>query len=624
MKEPDGIALTDGPQALTYSELNGRSNRLANYLHSLGVSTGDLVGLCLPRCLDMAVGALGILKAGAAYVPMDPANPADRLAFMLDDARAPVLITTPSVVGRLPASKREIVLIDSPEIAGESDHPPLVERAPGDLAYVIYTSGSTGKPKGVEITHASLANLVSWHNTAFTVSAADRASHLAGLGFDAAVWELWPYLATGASVHFVDEFTRISAERLRDWLLAKQITIGFVPTPLAERLLTVEWPSSCALRILLTGGDTLRRYPPPNLPFVLVNNYGPTECTVVATSGAVEAGKQIDVLPAIGRAIANTEIYILDRELRPTPIGTPGEIYIGGAGVARGYRNQPGLTLEKFIANPFSADPGSRLFRSGDFGRILPDGQIAFLGRVDDQIKIRGNRIEPNEIIGALNRHPDIRESLTVTREDTSGDLRLVAYLEMSPNTGLTQAGLREFLRKYLPDYMIPAVFVRVDSFPLSSNGKIDRAALPEPNAANMLLNDIVDVPRTPIERRVAEIVANLLELDEIDRNDNFFMLGGHSMLGAQLLVRLRRAFEVDIELRTLFDAPSVAALSAEIERLAANKELQLESAPVPIQAGKSNQELSQNAAQTGKPDTIDIVRRHAVQIGRRLVALLK
>ena len=606
LKTPDGIALTDGPQALTYAELNRRSNRVANHLCSLGVRSDDLVGLCLPRSLDMAVGTLGILKAGAAYVPMDPANPADRLAFMLDDAQAPVLITSQSVAQRLPAAKCEIVTVDAPEIAREPDDPPLVEKAPGDLAYVIYTSGSTGRPKGVEITHGSLTNLVSWHLEAFSVSAVDRASHLAGLGFDAAVWELWPYLAAGASVHFVDEITRISAERLRDWLLAKRITISFVPTPLAEHLLTLEWPRTSALRILLTGGDTLRRYPPPNLPFVLVNNYGPTECTVVATSGPVEPDKPTGVLPAIGRPIVNTEVYILDEQLNRTPIGTPGEMYIGGAGVARGYHNQPGLTAEKFVADPFSVEPGSKLFKSGDFGRFLPDGQIDFLGRIDDQVKIRGNRIELNEIVGALNRHPQIRESLVIAREDTPGERRLIAYLEMDQDAGVTQAGLRDFLREHLPDYMLPAVFVRLDAFPLTSNGKIDRTALPAPNTANTLLNDVLDAPRTPTERRVAEIVASSLDLEEVDRNDNFFMLGGHSMLGAELVVRLRQAFDVDIDLRSLFDAPTVAALSVEIERLAGNKDFSVEPVPAPVQHDRPEQESL------------------AAQLGRRLIGLLK
>jgi amino acid adenylation domain-containing protein len=566
---PGNLALTDEASSLAYGELNCRANRLACHLRSLGVRAGTVVGLCLPRSLDMVVGALGILKAGGAYLPLDPAYPADRLAFMLDDAQAPVLVTVPSLARRLATTKRDVVDMNAPEIAAYPDRPPLLETAPSDLAYVIYTSGSTGTPKGVEITHSNLTNLVSWHEDAFSITATDRASHVAGLGFDAAVWELWPYLATGASVHLAHGVTRTSPECLRDWLVAQRITISFVPTPLAERLLTLEWPRTSALRIVLTGGDTLRRYPPPNLPFALINNYGPTECAVVATSGRVESDGCVDVLPPIGRAIANAEVYILDEWLDHTAAGTPGEIYIGGAGVARGYRNRPDLTAEKFISNPFSADAGSRLFKTGDLGRFLPDGQIGFLGRVDDQIKIRGYRIEPNEIVGLLNRRPEIRQSIVIAREDTPDDRRLIAYLVMDPDARVTHTGLRDFLHQYLPDYMLPTAFVRLDGFQLTTNGKIDRAALPPPSPTNTVADPVSPVANTPVERRTAEIVAELLDLKEVARDDNFFLLGGHSLLGAQLIARLEEAFGVEIALRSLFDAPTVAGLASEIELLA-------------------------------------------------------
>ncbi|HEV8455949.1 MAG TPA: amino acid adenylation domain-containing protein, partial [Gemmatimonadales bacterium] len=430
-KSPEALALTADAQKLTYGELDRRATRLAHHLRSLGVGADVLVGLYLPRSLEMVIGALGILKAGGAYVPMDPTYPPERLAFMLDDAQAPVLITSSHLAQRLPAARRELVYIDVPQIAGEPEYTQPVTIAPADLAYVIYTSGSTGKPKGVEITHGSLTNLVSWHIEAFSVTAADRASHVAGLGFDATVWELWPYLAAGASVHLADEDTRNSAELLREWLLAQRITIGFVPTPLAERLLTlgVEWPRKSGPRILLTGGDTLHHYPPAGLPFLLVNNYGPTEGTVVATSGPVLPDGSPEMLPPIGTAITNAQIYLLDEHLNPVPAGAPGQIYIGGAGLARGYRNRPDLTAEKFIPNPFSVEPASRLYKTGDLARQLPDGRIVFLGRTDDQVKIRGYRIEPSEIAGVLSRHQDIRASLVVAREDTPGDKRLVAYL---------------------------------------------------------------------------------------------------------------------------------------------------------------------------------------------------
>lgn len=568
---PAVLSLTAGGALLTYGELDRRTNRLANYLHTLGVDTDVPIGLCLPRSLDMVVGALGILKAGGAYVPMDPAYPADRLEFMLDDAGAPALLTTPDLAGRLGFANRRLVYIDSPQVAAQPQTAPSVEIAGNDLAYLIYTSGSTGKPKGVEVSHSNLANLVAWHNEAFAVTAADRASHIAGLGFDAAVWELWPYLVAGASVHMADDTTRNSADLLRDWLLAQRITIGFVPTPLAERMITQcdRWPRG-DLRIMLTGGDVLHPYPPPDLPFVLVNNYGPTECTVVATSGPVMPEASADMLPSIGKAITNGEVYLLDESLQPVAKGLAGEIYVGGAGVARGYHKRPDLTAERFIPNPFGHDPDSRLYRTGDLARSLPDGRLVFLGRIDNQIKIRGYRIEPAEIESALNRHPDIAASLAMAREDTAGDRRLVAYVVPRPGATLTHSGLRDAVRDLLPEYMIPAAFVRLDALPLTLNGKVDRSALPAPDAASTLQDDASEVECTATEQRVAEIVGELLKLDEIGLDDNFFLLGGHSLLGAQLIARLRDAFGVEIGLRALFEAPTVAALSAEVDRLTA------------------------------------------------------
>jgi len=506
---------------------------------------------------------------------MDPAYPPDRLAFMLDDAQAPVLISSPSIAQRLPLAKREHVYLDAPKIADHPAEPPPVPIGPDDLAYVIYTSGSTGRPKGVEISHRSLANLVSWHTQAFSVTALDRASHLAGLGFDAAVWELWPYLAVGASVHLAEEDTRNSAEALWGWLLAQRISISFVPTPLAEQLLglRLKWPRKIALRVLLTGGDTLQHYPPPGLPFLVVNNYGPTECTVVATSGPLLPNRSATALPPIGRPIANTQIYLLDQRLQPVPAGATGEMYIGGAGVARGYHNRPDLTVEKFITSPFSDEPGARLYKSGDLARLLPDGQIAFLGRMDDQIKIRGYRIEPNEIVSALRRHPDIHGSVVVAREAARGERQLVAYIVPKAEFDLTYTGLRDFLGDFLPEYMIPAAFVRIDALPLTPHGKIDRAALPEPTPTNTLQDDGSAEPCTSTEQHVAEILGELLNLESVGLEDNFFLLGGHSLLGAQLIARLRDAFGVEISLRSLFEGPTVAALSAELDRLSGSRD---------------------------------------------------
>jgi acyl-coenzyme A synthetase/AMP-(fatty) acid ligase/acyl carrier protein len=435
---------------------------------------------------------------------------------------------------------------------------------------VIYTSGSTGHPKGVEIPHGGLANLISWHQQAFSVTPADRASHLAGLSFDAAVWELWPYLAVGASVHLVDEFTRNSAELLQNWLVNHNITISFVPTPLAEELLRVKWPQNTVLRIMLTGGDTLHHYPPAGLPFLLVNNYGPTECTVVATSGMILSDGQDGTLPPIGRPITNNSIYLLDEQRLPVPPGTVGEIYIGGAGLARGYRNRPDLAAERFISDPFSSEPGSRLYKTGDLARLLPEGQIAFLGRVDEQINIRGFRIEPNEIVCALNQHPLVRESLVLAREHSSGDKRLVAYLVLEPDSGVTSNTLRGYLRRCLPEYMLPNTFVRLEAFSLTPNGKIDREALPAPGPANSLPHESSADPPTATQQRIVEILMALLGGKKIELREDFFLLGGHSLLGAQLIAKLRETFRVELTLRTVFDAPTVAALAEEVEHLAA------------------------------------------------------
>jgi acyl carrier protein len=332
--------------------------------------------------------------------------------------------------------------------------------------------------------------------------------------------------------------------------------------------MTLEWPEKSTLRVMLTGADTLHHYPSRKLPFQLVNNYGPTECTVVATSGTVFPDEHLDRLPTIGRPIANTKIYILNESMQQVPIGEPGEIYIGGAGLARGYRNRPDLTSERFIPNPFSSESSARLYQTGDLARYLPDGQIAFLGRVDEQIKIRGFRVEPAEIVTVLNQHPAVKASIVLACEVEPGDKRLIAYFVPDARVQPTQTELRKFIAARLPDYMVPATFVKLDSLPLNPSGKVDRAALPKPNAGNMLREDAFVEPRTLIEERVAEILAGLFGLEQVGAEDNFFVLGGHSLLGTQLIARVRHAFGVELSLRSLFDAPTVAKLSAQIETL--------------------------------------------------------
>jgi len=563
---PNAVALTAGGDSITYGDLDKRANQLANYLITLGVGPETIVGLCLDRSPESVTGALAVLKTGGAYLPLDPAYPTERLLFMLNDAGPRVLITRAESAEKLSEGSWKVVSIDRDRaIDNYSTNSPANQVKPDSLAYVIYTSGSTGRPKGVEITHQSLLNLVSWHKREFKVTRRDRASHLASVGFDAAVWEVWPYLTAGASLHLPDEVTRISPELLRDWLVTNEITISFLPTALAEALMTLEWPTDTALRILLTGADTLHRHPAANLPFELVNNYGPTECTVVATSGRVQNGAV--GLPTIGRPIDNTQVYILDEKLQRVPTGASGELCVGGAGVARGYLNRPELTAKQFVPDPFSAEPSARLYRTGDLARYLDDGQIAYLGRIDEQVKILGRRIEPNEIEAMLDRHPSIAASVVTARGTAGEEKRLAAYLVMSNGAMPAAADLRRFLQSELPDYMVPAVFVTLPAMPLTANGKVDRVALPEPNAENTLRDEAFVRPRTPIEQRLAATLCSLLNLSEVSVKDNFFLLGGHSLLGTQLIVKIRSTFRVDLALRTLFDAPTIAELSAEIEQ---------------------------------------------------------
>jgi amino acid adenylation domain-containing protein len=567
---PDAVALTGEGGVVLYRELISRADRLAQHLRSIGSGPGTLVALYLERSPDLVIGALGVLKSGAAYLPLDPTYPPERLVFMLNDSQAAILLTRQHLARALPPGAWHVIDLDldAERIASYPSEAPNTDSQLEQLAYVIYTSGSTGQPKGVQITHSSLLNLVFWHRSAFKVSADDRATLLASPGFDASVWELWPYLTAGGSLHIPGENVRSDAERLRDWLIAQRITIMFAPTAMAELVMALEWPTPVALRFLLTGADVLHRHPPRRLPFTLVNNYGPTECTVVATSGTVPSSESTEDRPTIGKPIANAQIYILDEHLRRVPVGAPGELFIGGKGVARGYLNQPELTDEKFIPDPFSSTPGTRLYRTGDLGRFMPDGQIAFMGRIDEQIKIRGYRIEPNEIITVLNRHSTISASHAIAETNPMGEKGLIAYVVPAPGSHPSCSELRDFLQLYLPEYMVPTVFVSLDSLPLTSNGKVNRHALPIPSASNSLQSEPRVAARTLFERRVAAIVAKLLRVQSVDASDNFFLLGGHSLLGTQLIASIQENFGVELSLRSLFTAPTVAELSAEIENL--------------------------------------------------------
>jgi amino acid adenylation domain-containing protein len=571
-ESPDALALVYERENLTYSELNQLANQLARYLQELGVAPGVFAGIYLPRSWQFVVGALAVMKAGGAYLPLDPAYPPERLSYMLQNAQVPVLITAAELAASTPRGSWRVVDLDADQsrITGFSDEPPLCIPAASDPAYLIYTSGSSGRPKGVSINQGNLLNLIAWHTEAFSVGSGDRAGQVAGLGFDACVWELWPHLAAGASIHIADELTRKSPARLQEWLVAEQITISFVPTALAETLIAMEWPPSSALGRLLTGGDVLRNYPRAGLPFAVYNNYGPAECTVVATSGVVQAESNSVGLPSIGAPITNARIYILDENRQALPAGSAGEIYVGGAGTSDGYLNQPELSAEKFIPNPFGDADAPRLYRTGDLARWRDDGQIDFLGRVDNQVKIRGQRLEPDEIAAWLNRHPAVASSVVVAR-DAGEEKRLVAYLVMRNGDEPGRGDLQKFLSQNLPPYMVPATFVQLEQLPLTANGKIDRPMLPPPTEANTIGDKQSVAPQTAVERQLEQIVASLLRLKKVGRDDNFFLLGGHSLLGTQVITKARATFGVEVSLRTIFEFPTIAGLAGEIERLRQN-----------------------------------------------------
>jgi len=563
---PQAVAVESSSERLTYAELDRRANQLAHYLRAIGLGEEDVVGLHLERSPASIIGALAVLKAGAAYLPLDPSLPVERLRYMLTDANVSVVVSQDANTERLPKDTWSVLDWEQlyPLLDGYPSDCPVSAVTAKSLAYVIYTSGSTGQPKGVEATHGGLRNLIDWHNGAFKVTPGDRASLQAVVGFDAAVWELWPYLVAGAGVHIPRESVRSDPKAIREWLLSQKISIAFLPTALAEQMLLLEWPIDAALRILLTGADTLRRRPAPGLPFALINNYGPTEGTVVATSGRV-APEDDGRMPSIGRAIENTQIYLLDETMQPVAQGSTGEIYIGGAGVARGYRNNSVLTAERFVHNPFAGS--GRLYRTGDRARFLPNGEIDFLGRMDDQIKIRGYRVEPNEIIAALNAYPGVLASAVAAGAER-GEKRLVAYVVPASGTKIDPTGLRQMLSRQLPDYMVPAILVRVEALPLTLNGKVDYAALPAPSSANALTDDKFVAPRTMVEERMANILRPLLHVDRVSVKDNFFLLGGHSLLGTQLISRISESFGVELSLLSLFDHPTLEEMSLEVEKL--------------------------------------------------------
>jgi arthrofactin-type cyclic lipopeptide synthetase C len=563
---PERVAMICGSRKITYADLNAKANQLAHVLTRRGVRPDATVVLYLERGIDAVIALLATLKAGGAYVPLDCRYPAERLGHVVKDSAPVVIVTEQRLRGALPLSDVPLLVLDqdAQEIAREPGHTAPILEAPlsaSHLAYVIYTSGSTGIPKGVQVEHRSVVNLVCWHHAAFGLKAGQRSSSVASLGFDAASWEILTPLTIGATLAMAPEDLTSDVDALLDWWCEQELDVGFLPTPVAEVLLKrpvrARMPGT-----LLIGGDRLS-FQPSASPMAVINNYGPTESTVVATSGRLSAD---DLALHIGRPIANTQIYILNAQLQPVPIGVPGELYVGGVGVARGYFNRAQMQAQRFIADPFSAEP-ARLYRTGDLGKWLADGTIQFLGRNDDQVKIRGYRIELGEIEAQLLRQPEVGEVIVVVREDEIGAKRLVAYLVPRANQSLQVEQLRARLQALLPDYMIPSAFKVMASLPVTRHGKIDRRALPAPVADDYASHDY-EPPRGEMEKLLADIWRTVLRIERVGRKDHFFELGGNSLLAMQAITRIRAVMPMELSVRLLFAHPTLEALAAELHGL--------------------------------------------------------
>jgi amino acid adenylation domain-containing protein len=591
---PGAVALSFEGATLTYAELNRQANRLARHLRELGVGPEIGVGVYVERSFEMIVGVLGILKAGGAYVPLDPTYPQERLAFMIDDTQAPVILTHTRLVGKLPVYGGRIVNLDDDPGTNNTDDNLDGGATADSLAYVIYTSGSTGAPKGTSIDHRAIMRLVK--NTNFASLTADETFlQLATLSFDASTLEIWGSLLNGGKL-VIFPAHKPSLDELARFIEEQRITTLWLTAGLFHQMVESYPESLCHVRQLLAGGDVLSvahvrqmldRLQPGH---TLINGYGPTENTTFtccypmhSTAALACAGSQSSTVP-IGRPIANTQVYILDRAMRPVPVGVPGELYIGGDGLARGYWRLPELTAERFVPHPFSAEPGARLYKTGDRARYLPTGDVEFMGRLDNQVKIRGYRVEPGEIEAHLEQHPAVQNAVVVAREDSPGDKRLVAYVIASPGQQSSADALREALQTALPDYMIPAAFVQLNVLPLTPNGKVDRAKLPTPDWTQAAVTHTP--PRTPTEEALAEIWQSVLGVPQVGVHDNFFALGGHSLLATRVMSRVQQSFQIAIPLRAIFEAPTVAGLATVVEEALIREIEVLSDADIHAQAG--------------------------------------
>jgi amino acid adenylation domain-containing protein len=565
-RTPDAVAVVFESEQLTYCELNTRANQLAHYLRSLGVKPEVLVGICVERSLLMVIGLLAILKAGGAYVPLDPSYPKQRLGYMLEDSQPSVLLTQQHLIETLPTHKAQIICIDDWEqIGNQSTENPTSNITVDNLAYVIYTSGSTGKPKGAMNTHKGICNRLLWMQDTYQLTSQDAVLQKTPFSFDVSVWEFFWTLMSGARLVIAQPEGHKDTNYLVKLIAQQQVTtLHFVPSML-QVFLEAESLEKCqSLVRVIASGEALpaqlqQRFF-ARLNTQLHNLYGPTETAVDVTFWQCKKDDLSNQnTPPIGRPIANIQIYILDRYLNPVAVGVTGEVYIGGVGVGRGYLNRPDLTAEKFIPNPFD---NSRLYKTGDLARYLADGNIEYLGRIDNQVKIRGLRIELGEIEAVISQHPAVRETVVLVRSDSVDYKHLVAYVVPQTEQTLAIAKLRNFLESKLPNYMIPAAFVTLEALPLTPNGKVDRKALPTPDTARPELEAIYQPPQTEVEKTIAYIWREVLNVEDVGIHDNFFELGGHSLLLVQLHSKLQKIFQRDFSLVEMFQYPTISHLA--------------------------------------------------------------